>query len=107
MAKIPLHAAISLQASAEILICGEPGKEMPKEFVNQNCAGAAQNILITASDLRLGAVLVGLYPTKSHIQNLRNCFQLPTQILPFTSIPMVHPKSPAKPNNRFDSWRIH
>jgi nitroreductase len=107
VAKIHPYASMSLQASTGILVCGEPGKESLKEFFDQNCAAIVENILIAVSDLGLGAVWVGLYPNKSHIENFRNYFQLPAHIVPFTWIPIGHLKSPAKPDNRLDSSKVH
>jgi hypothetical protein len=103
MAKIHPSANMSLQASAGILVCSELGKEIFKEFFDRNCAAAAVNILIAASNLGLGAIEIDLYPNKSHIENFRNYFQLPMQIIPFTWIPRGHPKNPTKSNNRLDS----
>ncbi|MDR1433360.1 MAG: nitroreductase family protein [Puniceicoccales bacterium] len=101
------YAAMSLQASAGILVCGEPDSEILKEFFDQNCAAAVENILIAVSDLGLGAVWVGVYPNKTHCENFTKYFQLPENIAPFAWIPIGYPKNPAKQDNRLDLSRVH
>ena len=71
------YAAMSLKASAGILVCGEPDRESFREFFDQNCAAAVENILIAVSDLGLGAVWVGIHPNETHRENFTKYFQLP------------------------------
>ncbi|MDR1595940.1 MAG: nitroreductase family protein [Puniceicoccales bacterium] len=107
VAEVHPYAAMSLQASAGILVCGEPDREALREFFDQNCAAAAENILIAACDLGLGAVWVGLYPNKTHIENFTKYFNLPKNIVPFTWIPIGYPKTSAKADNRFNPSKVH
>jgi nitroreductase len=88
VSEIHPYASMSLGASAGILVCGEPGREMLADFFPQNCAAAVENILIAVSGLGLGAVWVGLYPNKSHIANFTKYFNLPEGVVPFAWIPM-------------------
>ncbi|MDR1413359.1 MAG: nitroreductase family protein [Puniceicoccales bacterium] len=107
VADIHPYANMSLKASAGILICGEPGRETLREFFEQNCAAAVENILVAATDLGLGAVWVGVYPNKTNVEKFSKYFQLPENIVPFAWVPMGHVGSSAKPDNRFDSSRVH
>ena len=101
------YAQMSKQAAAGILVCGEPSKEIIEMYFQQDCSNAAENILIAASDLGLGAVWVGLYPDKDHIKNFKKYFKIPENIEPFAWIPIGHPTVPSKPDNRLDSSKIH
>ncbi|MDR1401926.1 MAG: nitroreductase family protein [Puniceicoccales bacterium] len=107
IAGIHPYANMSLKASAGILVCGEPEREALEEFFDQNCAAAVENILIAASDLKLGAVWVGIYPNGTHVEKFTKYFNLPKNIVPFAWIPMGQPRTPAKEDNRFDSSRVH
>jgi nitroreductase len=107
VAEIHPYASMSLGASAGILVCGEPEKEALADFFPQNCSAAVENILIAVSALGLGAVWVGLYPNKSHIENFSKYFNLPKNVVPFAWIPIGHPKVKAEQNNRLDSSLIH
>lgn len=50
-----------------IVVCGYAPRFLPSQLApywTQDCAAAAQNILLRATDLGLGAVWCGLYPQK-------------------------------------------
>jgi nitroreductase len=101
------YAQMSLKASAGILVCGDPGKEILGHFFDQDCAAAVENILIAATSLGLGAVWVGVHPDKSHTAKFRQYFNIPANIIPFAWVPIGYPQSPAQPDDRFDSSRVH
>jgi nitroreductase len=107
VSKIHPYAQMSLEASAGILVCGDPEKEVLDGFFDQNCAAATENILIAISAAGLGAVWVGVHPNESHEKNFSKYFNLPENIVPFAWIPIGFPKSPAKPDDRFDASRVH
>jgi nitroreductase len=107
VSKIHPYAQMLPQAQCGILICGDTGAEVLPEFFQQNCAAATENILIAATDLGLGAVWVGLYPTEKYRRDFKNLFGLPDGVEPFALVPIGVPADPLKPSSRLDSSRIH
>ena len=53
---------LELQSRGWIPTFHDISKEIIEMYFQQDCSNAAENILIAASDLGLGAVWVGLYP---------------------------------------------
>ena len=64
------YAQMLKSAPAAILVCGDISLEKEKGFWYQDCAAAAENILVAANMLGLGGVWVGIYPIKERIQKI-------------------------------------
>lgn len=107
VAGIHPYAQMSRQASAGILVCGEPSKETFEMYFQQNCSAAVENILIAVSSFGLGAVWVGLYPNATHVKIFKEYFKLPEGIEPFAWVPIGHLLEPARPDNRLDLTMVH
>lgn len=105
--KIHPYSQMMLQAQCAILVCGDQSIETLPEYFQQNCAAAAENILIAATDLGLGCVWVGLYPNEQYREDFKKLFNLPQHIEPFALIPLGYPTQALTPSNRLDSARIH
>jgi nitroreductase len=59
------HNLFFIDASLAIVICGDPGSlpDGPKEgFWQQDCAAAAENLLLQATELGYGTCWTGAYP---------------------------------------------
>jgi nitroreductase len=109
VAKIHPYAQMSLEASAGILVCGEPSREAEgfRYLFDQNCAAATENILVAVSSLKLGAVWVSVHPDKSHVEKFSQYFGLPDGIVPFAWLPIGIPHTPPAVDDRFDASRMH
>ena len=107
VAEIHPYAQMSKQASAGILVCGEPSKETFEMYFQQNCSAAVENILIAVSSFGLGSVWVGWYPNATHVKNFKEYFKLPEGIEPFAWVPIGHLLEPARPDNRLDLTMVH
>ena len=70
-------------------------------------AVAAENILIAAHALGLGAVWTAIYPYPERIPAVQNLLNLPPQVIPLTIIPMGYPAEKKMRENRFDASRVH
>jgi nitroreductase len=73
----------------------------------QDCSAAAENILLAAHALGLGAVWVGLYPKADRTAAMQKLLGLPEQVIPLALIPLGHPAQPVPPEDRFKAGRIH
>jgi nitroreductase len=94
-------------APVAVVVCGDIHLQSYKDYWALDCSAAAENILIEAEELGLGAVWVAVYPRDERIDHVRTVLSLPPNILPLCIIPIGHPAE--KPNHveRYDQSRIH
>ena len=101
------YSKMVLQAPAAILLCGDPdGKKWPT-FWDQDLSAATQNMLLTARDLGLGTVWVGVYPEKDRMDGFRKLLGIPDNIHPFALVPVGWPEGKFETVNRFRPELIH
>ena len=101
------HAHMAAGAAAAILICGDESLERHPGFWVQDCAAAAQNVLLAVTAKGLGAVWVGIYPRPERVADFRKMFAIPENIIPFALIPVGYPADQHQAENRFNATRIH
>jgi nitroreductase len=101
------YAQMLYEAHTAILVCGDMRKDLHKGYWVQDCAAAAENILIAVTAKGLGAVWVGIYPRDDRVKALRKLLDIPEHVVPFALIPLGHPAEEKPPANRFDKGRIH
>jgi len=90
-----------------ILVCGDLSLELSKGYWVIDCAAAAQNILLAAHGLGLGALWTGVYPRDNRVEGLRDMFQIPEHVVPHSLILVGYPAESPEPVDRFDVKRIH
>nr|NQU92686.1 nitroreductase family protein [Bacteroidota bacterium] len=56
------YAKMLKEAPLAIVVCGDKSIEKEEGYLAINCSAATQNILLSAFDLGLGSVWLGLYP---------------------------------------------
>ncbi|ACU90344.1 nitroreductase family protein [Desulfomicrobium baculatum] len=101
------YSKMVLQAPAAILLCGDPdGKKWPT-FWDQDLSAATQNMLLTARDLGLGTVWVGVFPEKDRMEGFRKLFAIPDNIHPFALIPIGWPDGQFEAVSRYRPELIH
>ena len=101
------YAQMLKSAPAAILVCGDISLEKEKGFWYQDCAAAAENILVAANMLGLGGVWVGIYPIKERIQKISALFKLPKNIVPFCITSLGYPDEGKPVFDRFRPERVH
>ena len=110
LGKIPVicsTASMCRQAPVAVLICADATLEKYPKFWVQDCSAAAQNFLLAAHALGLGAVWAGVYPLKDRVEGFKNLLGLPEEITPFALIPVGYPdQEPATPD-RYLEERVH
>jgi nitroreductase len=94
-------------APMAILVCSDPTLEKYPGFWPQDCAAAAENILIEAQHLGLGACWIGIYPVEERVSGLRSLLNLPENIVPFCLISIGHPNEKKNGISRYDPARVH
>lgn len=101
------YAAMSRQAPAAILVCGDVSKEKYEGFWVQDCSAAIQNMLLAARDMELGAVWTGIHPVEERVQAFKSMFNLPENVIPLAFIPVGRTDKPGTPKDRFNPERVH
>ena len=70
-------------------------------------AAAAQNLLLEAVHLDLGAVWMGISPMADRMQNVISLFHLPDTLKPFALIAIGYPLTPTASHDRYQPQRVH
>jgi len=82
-------------APAAILICATPEAQekfpYAKGFFQQDCACCAQNILLQAAAIGLGACWCSIYPKEDVTKAVTEIMRLPADEIPFCIIALGHP----------------
>ena len=95
-------------APLAIVVCGVLDKvEEAKNFWEQDCSAASQNILLATHALGLGAVWCGVYPNHDKINLLRQELNLPPNVVPLNIIAIGEPEGSGVPLNKWDKNKIH
>ena len=98
------YAKMLTQARNAIIVCGDSVKS---SYWYLDCSAAAQNILLAAESLGLGAVWTAAYPYEDRMQVVRKYTGLPENILPLCVIPFGYPATKENPKQKFDEKKIH
>ena len=108
------------QAGAVIVVCGQTTQmrkpfgqpdaleeEMPNMFWFEDCAAAAENILLAAKALGLGAVWTAGYPAKERIAPIADALGIPEKVVPLCIIPVGVPAENPEPKDKWKPENIH
>lgn len=95
------------QASAAILIVGDPSTEGFTGFYPQDCSCAAQNIYLAAHDLGLGSVWIATWGVPGRIKGIRDVLGVPEEYMPFAIFPVGVPDEDPGPEYRYDESKVH
>lgn len=88
-----------------IVVCGDTIKSDNAWFLD--CSAAAQNILLAAESMGLGAVWTAVYPYPDRIRIVREELRLPDHIMPLNVIPIGYPQGKESPKNKYNPRQIH
>jgi nitroreductase len=105
--KFHTYAKMLHEAPVAILICGDRRIEESVEYINSDCSAAAENLLLAAHDLGLGAVWLGIYPRERRVQEIRRLLDIPRHVVPIALAALGYPEEARKPEDRFQPERVH
>lgn len=88
-----------------IIVCGDTVKSENAWYLD--CSAAAQNILLAAESMGLGAVWTAAYPYPDRIKVVREVLNLPNHLIPLTVIPVGYPQGSDKAKVKFNKQQIH
>jgi nitroreductase len=94
------------QASLAIVVCGDH-KIQETDFWIHDCSAATENILIAANALDLGAVWLGVHPSKDLIRSTKELLDIPQNVTPLGIVSIGYPSEEKPPRENFNPERIH
>jgi nitroreductase len=92
------------RAGVAIAVCGDPAIS---DWWVQDCSAAAENILIAASGLGLGAVWLGSHGRPQREQAVRGVLGIPDQIGVLSLLSIGHPGEKKEARTQYDAGRVH
>ena len=104
------HAKMAEKAGQAIVVAGNIEKQAGGKdatFWIMDCSAAAENILLAAESLGLGAVWTAVYPAADRLKPVVEILGLPSNIVPLAFIPVGKPAGSDKPKDKFDKEKIH
>ena len=108
VSKMSRFAKPAKRAQKLIIVLGNTKKfRLVKDMIQQDLSACTQNILLQAVVDGLGGVWLGFYPKKDRVNDLREYFNIPDHIIPFSVIAIGYPKDEKDPKSRYDESKIH
>jgi nitroreductase len=103
------YAKMLAEAPAAIAVCVDHNleKDPTAGYWIQDCSAAAQNILLAAHALGLGACWLGIHPREKRKEALRKLLHLPEPVEAFCVIALGYPAEAKTPSERYNPDRIH
>ena len=98
------YAKMLREARVAIAVCAARTKS-PYWYVD--CSAAAENILLAAHALGLGAVWTATYPYRDRMDVVKELCGLPGSYDSLCVIPVGYPAREARPKDNFDAGKIH
>lgn len=84
----PLYA----KCNKAIILCSNNTNLKTPLMVPQDMAACCENILLKATELKIGSCWIGTHPHPDRIENLRKCLNIPAHLDPFCGIVLGYPK---------------
>lgn len=100
------YAVCLKNAPVAILLCYRNNIPAP-EYADIDMAVCAENLLLEATELKLGAVFLGISPHKDRMDAVAEIINCPDNLTPFCIIPFGYPAKEIMPKNHYDEKRIH
>ena len=95
------------EAPVAILVCSTLENLKAEDFWVQDCAAATENMLLEIVSQGLGGVWMGIYPKIRLIEPIRELFNLPKNIQPFSLIGLGYADEEKEERQAYDETRVH
>jgi len=107
VAALSRPAALLAEAPIGIVVCGDLDAEKYAGFWIQDCSAAAENMLLAAHAIGLGAVWLGYYPREERWRGAQRVLGIPERVVPLAVLAIGAPAEQKDPANRFEASFIH
>ncbi len=98
------------EASVAIVVAGDSMRFLEGEeasgFWVEDCSAAAENLLLAAHSMGLGAVWCGVYPISERVNMLRKLLGAGDNIVPMCIIPVGYPSGENTPKDKWDAAKV-
>lgn len=101
------YAKCLLGCNAAVIVCGNKEKERFEGLWIQDCSASTQNMLLAATAQDIGSVWLGLYPEMSRVEGVKELFNLPDHIIPFSIVSLGYADESRDVPERFNPDSIH
>ncbi len=101
--KLP-YARMLKEAQAAIVVVGNPEVSV---YWYLDCSAAAQNILLAAESMGLGAVWTAGYPSEERMEVISKAFGITGPYLPLCVIPIGYPRGEQIPKDKWTESKVH
>lgn len=98
------YAKMLKEAPMAIVVCGDMTKS---SYWYIDCSAAAENILLAAEALGLGAVWTATYPYEDRMEVAKKYTGHPDHIASLCVIPVGYPAVPHTPKDKWDASKVH
>lgn len=105
LARVHPYGKMLFEAPLCIAVCGDTTIS-PRYWV-QDCSAAAENLLLAAAALGLGAVWLGVHPRESRVGPIKKVLKIPETVVPLNLISIGHPAEVKEPRTQYDELRVH
>lgn len=105
-----LDASPVRRAAIGILVCGDLDRALPEapDFWVIDASIAAQNMILAAHELGIGSVWLGCWPFEDRVQEIRELFDLPEQVMPHSILALGYAAEPdLTERNLYEGDRVH
>jgi len=100
----------NIHAKLAIVVCGDMKRALPRPMAAywiQDCSAAAENILLRATDLGLGAVWCGVHPQERGEKKVAELLHLPGNQIPLNIIYLGYPDEESEARDQYEADRVH
>lgn len=100
----------NINAPLAIVVCGNLSRALPSQlspYWIQDCSAATENILLAATDLKLGSLWCGIHPQKRAEQRVSEILSLTEKQVPLNIIYIGHPDEALEPRDQYKEANVH
>lgn len=104
------HPYANYNGSLAIVVVGDLNRALPgksSEYWIQDCSAATENILLRATDLGLGTVWCGVYPSEERAKAISKVLNLSKNQIPLNVIIVGYPEKEVDPRDQYEQDRVH
>ena len=101
------YAGCAANAPAAIVVCSRDTNQRFPAFVNLDLSACVENILLEATDLKIGSCWIGEYPNIEKSDKVKEILEIPNNYQVFATISLGYTKDQKEPNNNYYEEKIH
>ena len=107
VSKMSPFSKLASKAAVLIVVLGNKNKMTLPEKWQQDLGACTQNILLQIVKEGLGGVWLGVYPTQERIDALKDIFDLPDNIIPFSVVSFGYSDRKNTFTDRYNESAVH